>query len=80
MELYYYVDKQEAYNNNHVVHAIGCPFLPPFHKRLFLGTFYSPLGAIQQARKFYPTALGCRECCPVDNGTKRSVRGNAHQL
>lgn len=65
MELYYYVDKQTGFNGNHVVHATGCPFLPSDNARLFLGTFYTPNAAIQQARKFYPGALGCEHCCPV---------------
>ncbi|MCE0492141.1 hypothetical protein LU196_19080 [Pantoea sp. Mb-10] len=65
MELYYYVDKNAGYNDNHVVHATGCPFLPSDRARRFLGTFYSPAAAIQQARKFYPGAMGCEHCCPV---------------
>ncbi|MGK3124031.1 hypothetical protein ACCY16_07855 [Candidatus Pantoea formicae] len=65
MELYYYVDKQAGYNDNHVVHATGCPFLPSDGARRFLGTFYTATAAIQQARKFYNSALGCEHCCPV---------------
>ena len=65
MELYYYVDKHAGYNDNHVVHAKGCPFLPGVDGRRFLGTFYTAIASIQQARKFYATALGCEHCCPV---------------
>lgn len=65
MELYYYVDKHAGYNDNHVVHATGCPFLPSDGARRFLGTFYTATAAIQQARKFYSSALGCEHCCPV---------------
>ncbi|ADU69293.1 hypothetical protein [Pantoea sp. At-9b] len=71
MELYYYVDKYAGYNDNHVVHATGCPFLPPDSARRFLGTFYTANAAIQQARKFYPSALGCEHCCPV--GVKKNL-------
>lgn len=42
MELYYYVDKHAGYNDNHVVHAKGCPFLPSDGGRRFLGTFTRP--------------------------------------
>ncbi|PWL00827.1 hypothetical protein C7431_101639 [Pantoea allii] len=65
MARYYYVNKQSGYNNNHVVHANGCKYLPELEGRLFLGTFYSATAAIQQARKYYPGSLGCEECCPV---------------
>ncbi|OAE08665.1 hypothetical protein [Pantoea sp. OXWO6B1] len=65
MARYYYVNKQSGYNNNHVVHANGCKYLPDLEGRLFLGTFYSATAAIQQARKYYPGSLGCEECCPV---------------
>ncbi|MCQ8227762.1 MULTISPECIES: hypothetical protein [Pantoea] len=71
MGLYYYVDKHAGYNDNHVVHATGCPFLPADEARRFLGTFYTPNAAIQQARKFYASALGCEHCCPV--GVKKNM-------
>ncbi|MFQ1678869.1 hypothetical protein ACK08B_03365 [Pantoea dispersa] len=74
MELYYYVNKHAGYNDNHVVHAKGCPFLPSDGGRRFLGTFYTPGAAIQQARKFYATALGCEHCCPV--GVKKNPTHN----
>lgn len=65
MGIYYYVSKQSGYNNNHVVHAAGCKFIPPLESRLFLGTFYTPAAAILQARKYYQGALGCEACCPL---------------
>lgn len=63
MARYYYVNKQSGYNDNHVVHASGCKYLPDLEGRLFLGTFYSATAAIQQARKYYPGSLGCDACC-----------------
>ncbi|WP_288426424.1 hypothetical protein [uncultured Pantoea sp.] len=68
MARYYYVNKQSDYNDNHVVHASGCKYLPDLEGRLFLGTFYSATAAIQQARKYYPGSLGCDACCPVAPG------------
>lgn len=65
MGLYYYVSKHSGYNDNHVVHAAGCKYLPPLEARLFLGTFYTANAAIQQARKYYASALGCESCCPL---------------
>ncbi len=65
MAIYYYVNKISGYNDNHVVHAAGCKYLPSQETRLFLGSFYTATAAIQQARKYYSTALGCDRCCPV---------------
>lgn len=50
MALYYYVNKQSGYNNNHVVHAAGCPHLPDIDNRMFLGSFYHVNAAILQAK------------------------------
>lgn len=66
MAIWYYVDKTSGYNNNHVVHAAHCHYLPKMQHRLFLGTFYNPVAAIQQARKYYSGAMGCAACCPVN--------------
>ncbi|MGK3141365.1 hypothetical protein [Pantoea sp. C2G6] len=67
MALYYYVNKQSGYNNNHVVHAAGCPHLPDIDNRLFLGSFYQANAAILQAKKYYAGALGCETCCPLNS-------------
>lgn len=76
MALYYYVNKQSGYNDNHVVHASGCKYLPSQAGRLFLGSFYAPTAAIQQARKYYPNALGCDNCCPVTLKKKLSIQNS----
>jgi hypothetical protein len=65
--LYYYVNKQSGYNDNHVVHAAGCPHLPDMDKRLFLGSFYHVNAAILQAKKYYAGAIGCENCCPLNH-------------
>lgn len=67
MALYYYVNKQSGFNDNHVVHAAGCPFLPAPAGRLFLGSFYHVNAAILQAKKYYAGAIGCETCCPLNN-------------
>lgn len=66
MALYYYVNKLSGYNENHVVHAAGCAFLPGPADRLFLGSFYQVNAAILQAKKYYPRAMGCDTCCPLN--------------
>ncbi|WP_313651592.1 hypothetical protein [Pantoea sp.] len=66
MALYYYVNKQSGFNDNHVVHAAGCTYLPDMDNRLFLGSFYHVNAAILQAKKYYAGAIGCENCCPVN--------------
>ena len=66
MALYYYVNKQSGYNDNHVVHAAGCPHLPDMENRLYLGSFYHVNAAILQAKKYYVGAIGCENCCPIN--------------
>jgi hypothetical protein len=65
MSVYYYVNKQSGYNDNHVVHASGCRYLPGLNDRQFLGSFYRATAAIQQAKKYYAGAIGCESCCPA---------------
>lgn len=67
MALYYYVNKQSGYNDNHVVHTAGCPHLPDMDNRLFLGSFYHVNAAILQAKKYYAGAIGCENCCPLNH-------------
>lgn len=76
MASYYYVNKETGYHDNHVVHAAGCKYLAPLHSRQFLGTFYTPVAAIQQARKYYAGALGCEHCCPAVVKKNRAVQNN----
>lgn len=65
MNHYYYVDKNHSYHDHHVVHTSGCKYLPRIKDRMFLGTFYTTSDALQQARKYYPNAFGCNDCCPL---------------
>ncbi|SFN32601.1 hypothetical protein SAMN05428971_1029 [Candidatus Pantoea varia] len=74
MALYYYVNKQSGYNNNHVVHAAGCPHLPNMDNRLFLGSFYHVNAAILQAKKYYAGAIGCENCCPLNNTEQQAAQ------
>ncbi|MEM9025128.1 MAG: hypothetical protein AAGB22_15380 [Bacteroidota bacterium] len=58
----YYVNKNAQSNGDHEVHKEGCPFLPAPENRIFLGTFYSCKGAVQEARKHYNQVNGCYFC------------------
>jgi len=70
--LYYYVNKNAGYNDNHVVHAAGCPHLPDIDNRLFLGSFYQVNAAILQAKKYYTGAIGCETCCPLNSAVQQA--------
>ena len=74
MALYYYVNKQSGYNNNHVVHAAGCPHLANMDNRLFLGSFYHVNAAILQAKKYYAGAIGCENCCTLNNAEQQAAQ------
>ena len=75
MTHYYYVDTQRRYHDSHIVHISGCKYLPRHDNRLFLGSFYTASDAIKQARKYYPAAFGCSDCCPLP--VKKVVRRKA---
>lgn len=64
MGQFYYVHTKAGSSGVNRVHCAGCPSLPSLEDRFFLGTFYAPLDALKQARKYYPRAEGCKNCCP----------------
>ncbi|WP_275555924.1 hypothetical protein [Mixta sp. Marseille-Q2659] len=65
MGKFYYVNKSANSSRIQLVHTGDCPLLPALENRTFLGTFYAPLDAIKQAKKFHPQATGCERCCPT---------------
>lgn len=58
----YYVNKNTQVNGDHEVHKAGCTFMPLDHNRLYLGTFVSCRGAVQEAKKQYLKSNGCFYC------------------
>ncbi|ORM72916.1 hypothetical protein HA44_20045 [Mixta gaviniae] len=62
MAKYYYVNKKTGRSAIHRVHTADCPLLAPLEERFFLGTFYSQLDAVKQARKYYLRAEICESC------------------
>lgn len=63
----YYVNnrRQESANNNNEVHKEGCPWLAKATDTTYLGDFISCRGAVEAAKRKYPsTADGCKTCCP----------------
>lgn len=62
MAKYYYVNKKTGRSAIYRVHTADCPLLAPLEERFFLGTFYSQLDAVKQARKYYLRAEICESC------------------
>ncbi|QKJ87196.1 hypothetical protein PMPD1_2251 [Paramixta manurensis] len=79
MGTYYYVNNTHSLKQPYTVHAAGCQHLPTLDQRLFLGTFYTPAAAVQQAQKYYPSASGCALCCPLPPGRVRHRRATVEQ-
>lgn len=62
MEKKYYVNSYAQPNGDHEVHDENCYFLPEATNTLYLGSFFSCVGAVIEAKKYYPTADGCYYC------------------
>ena len=58
----YYVNRNAQSNGDHEVHQQGCYWLSLVAYPQYLGLFLSCHGAVQEAKKFYPTANGCIHC------------------
>lgn len=58
----YWVNTRQLANGDHEVHEDECQYTPSSRK--YLGWHPHCGGALVQARKTYPTANGCKRCCP----------------
>ncbi|URQ59212.1 hypothetical protein LQ939_10135 [Pantoea alhagi] len=72
MGKFYYVNIKAGSSGVYRVHSAHCASLAPENDRFFLGTFYAPLDAIKQAKKYYARAEGCKNCCPLPKKKKES--------
>jgi hypothetical protein len=59
----YYVNKNAQSNGDHEVHVTGCSHPADANNRLQLGFHVNCQSAVQEAKKTYSTANGCRHCC-----------------
>lgn len=59
-------DRSSNPNNNNEVHVDGCYWLSlvPLYNRVYLGFFNNGREAVAHAKKTYPYADGCKNCCP----------------
>lgn len=60
----YYVNTNPQPDGEHEVHREGCPTPAAPENRYQLGHHSHCQAAMVQARKIYPTADGCANCCP----------------
>jgi hypothetical protein len=61
----YYVNKNaQPESGDHEVHMSGCQYLPKPENQIPLGLHTSCGPAVEAARKIYPSADGCKYCCP----------------
>jgi hypothetical protein len=58
----YYVNNNAQTNGDHEVHISGCSWLALAQSKKHLGAFTSCYGAVVEAKKYYPTANGCKYC------------------
>lgn len=58
----YYFAVRDAIPRLKEVHRARCELLAQRRTVIFLGTFYSPLHAMQAARKQYPDCCPCPRC------------------
>ncbi|MFB9843998.1 hypothetical protein [Mucilaginibacter ginsenosidivorans] len=64
MKKKYYVNKHAQSNGDHEVHEQSCVYLPAEQNRLYLGEFYGCRDAVDEAKKTYKSADGCKTCSP----------------
>jgi len=60
----YYVNQNAQPNGDHEVHTENCQYLPSSTNRKYLGDYSSCKPAVDEAKKTYSTANGCKTCCP----------------
>ncbi|MDQ8012586.1 MAG: hypothetical protein REI96_09065 [Flavobacterium nitrogenifigens] len=60
----YYVNQNAQQNGDHEVHTENCQYLPSFANRKYLGDFSSCKPAVDEAKKTYSKANGCKTCSP----------------
>ncbi|MDQ0592136.1 hypothetical protein QFZ37_000505 [Chryseobacterium ginsenosidimutans] len=65
MKKEYYMNKNQQSNGDYEVHENSCRFLPFFENRIYLGSFYSCQGAVDEAKRLFPSQNrinGCYYC------------------
>ena len=58
----YYVAIRPQTDENHAVHKEGCPFLPDYEKRVYLGKFNSFKDAVREGHRYFARTNRCLFC------------------
>lgn len=58
----YCVNKNAQDTGEHEVHTYNCNYLPKEENRIYLGSFSTCHGAIEEAKKYYSNVDGCYYC------------------
>lgn len=64
MKKEYFVNPNAQSNGDHEVHVDGCDWLKTILSPKYLGLYDSCTPAVAEAKQTYPTANGCKYCCP----------------
>lgn len=59
----YYVNKTET-DGMHMVHKVGCSYLPEEENRIELGYYTSCFAALSEAKQHFNHVNGCGHCSP----------------
>jgi hypothetical protein len=62
MEVKYYIGTRPQAGGYYFIHREDCPLLPSHGKRMYLGTFLSPVEAAEEAKKYFSDPDYCRFC------------------
>ena len=58
----YYVAIRPQTNEHHAVHKEGCPFLPDYKKRIYLGAFNLDRNAVREGQRHFNKTNSCLFC------------------
>ncbi len=58
----YYLALRPQTDEHHAVHRDGCPFLPDYKKRIYLGTFNSGQDAVREGKRHFIKTNSCQFC------------------
>lgn len=76
MEDEYYICLRPHTDESHRIHKADCPFNPTREKRIYLGTFSSPEGAVKAGGKYFQNRCRCRFCLPLTEEEKSILSAN----
>jgi hypothetical protein len=67
MEVKYYICTRPQAEGYYFIHREDCPLLPAPGKRIYLGTFLSPVEAAEEGKKYFSRIRYCLFCSEEHN-------------